>query len=627
MTMRRVLALAILTCVVVWAPVAWGEEPDEPAPQSLEELQQRIQAVLDETRTPGVGLALVNREGTEWAGGIGLADVASGRPATGDTLFRIGSVSKMFVALAVLTLVEDGGLSLDDTAASRAPDVAFTNAWEETDPVRVVHLLEHTAGFDDISLREYADNREPPISLAEGLALRPNSRTARWRPGTRHAYCNAGPAFAARIVEHVTGATFEQWVRERFFQPLQMNTATFLKPDDPSRLATLYYSDGVTPQPYWHICMRPAGSLNASPAEMANLVRLLLNRGWFEGRQLLSSESIERMEHPASGFAVRAGLATGYGLANYTSRERGFIFRGHDGGVNGGAASLAYLPAHGIGYVFMINSGSGEAFRRIRSLVAGYLTRELQPPKPPESVPVPDDLAERFAGWYQPDSPRTEMLRWLEQLLGVARVGVREDTLTFDPLLGEADTFMTVTERLYRHEKSPVPGLALMEDPDGGLLIQFGTATARRIPTGVFLLRTGGAAVVAALLLAVLPVFAVWAPLRFLRRRFLGRRRIGVLGWPALAVLCLAGSALLLVASQETLFERFGRPTFWSIGLCVGTIAFALFALAALVATWRARRDDVAWLTLAFARAVAVAAVIEAGYLAWWGWIGIRLWL
>jgi CubicO group peptidase (beta-lactamase class C family) len=625
--MRRVLALVVVGAAL-WAPPAWAAEEDEPAPRSLEELQQKIQAVLEETKTPGLGLALVNRDGTEWVGGIGLADVASGRPATGDTLFRIGSVSKMFVALAVLALVEDGKLSLEDTAASCAPDVAFANPWEETDPVRVVHLLEHTSGFDDISMREYADNREPPISLAEGLALRPASRLSRWRPGTRHAYCNAGPAFAARIVEHVTGATFEQWVRERLFKPLRMDTATYLRPADPTRLTTLYYADGVTPQPYWNICMRPAGSINASPAEMANLVRLLLERGSFEGRRLLSPASIERMEHPASGFAARAGLATGYGLANYASRERGFIFHGHDGGVNGGAANLAYLPEHGVGYVFMINSGSGDALRKIRSLVAGYLTRELDPPAPPDAIPLPAEVTARFAGWYQPDSPRIEMLRWLEQLVGVARVTFHEDTLTLDSLLGEADTFVSVTERTFRHARSPVADLALLEDPDSGdLLIQLGTATARRIPTGVFLLRTGGAAVVAALLLAVLPVFAVWAPLRFLRRKFLGRRRIGVLGWPTLASACLLGSALLLVAAQETLFERFGRPTAWSVGLCAGTIAFALFALVALVATWRARREDVAWLTLAFGRAVAVAAVIEAIYLAYWGWIGIRLWV
>jgi len=625
--MRRALAVAILIGVAAWVPAVRAAEEDEPVPQSLEEMQQKIQAVLEETKTPGVALALVNRDGTEWAGGIGLADVATGRPATADTLFRIGSVSKMFVALAVLQLVEEGRLSLEDTAASRAPDVAFTNPWEATDPVRVVHLLEHTSGFDDLSMREYADGREPPISLADALALRPASRVSRWRPGTRHAYCNAGPAFAARIVENVTGATFEQWVRQRLFLPLRMERATYLRPSDPSSLATLYYADGTTPQPYWNFCVRPAGSINASAAEMVNLVRLLLNRGSFEDRRLLSPESIDRMEHPASGFAASAWLQTGYGLANYTSHQRGFVFHGHDGIVNGGVANLAYLPDHGVGYVFMINSGSLIAFRKIGSLVSGYLTREIAPPELPGAPVIPEELAARFSGWYQPDSPRIEILRWFEQLAGIVRVTIREDTLTFDPLLGKTDTFKAVSDRRFRNEKSPLAGLALVDDPDGGLLLQLSTATARRIPTWAVLLRTGVAALVIALLVLALPVFLVWAPVRLARRRFAGARRLGVLGWPALAAALLAGSAALVVGSEAYLFERFGRLTIWSGGLTALTAAFAVVALVALVATWRAKREGLAWSTLAFGRAAALAAVVAAGYFAWWGWIGIRLWV
>ena len=97
----------------------------------------------------------------------------------------IGSTSKIFVALAVLKLVEQGKLSLDDTLADLAPDVAFENPWEETHPIRVVHLLEHTTGWDDIHLPEYAHNQPDPVSLKEGLDFHPHSRISRWRPGSR----------------------------------------------------------------------------------------------------------------------------------------------------------------------------------------------------------------------------------------------------------------------------------------------------------------------------------------------------------------------------------------------------------------------------------------------------------
>ena len=98
-----------------------------------------------------------------------MADVADHKPATAETLFRIGSVSKAFAAMAALQLQEEGKLKITDTVKQWVPDVAFDNPWEATDPVRLVHLMEHTTGFDDIHMREYALNDPTPIRL-EGRA-------------------------------------------------------------------------------------------------------------------------------------------------------------------------------------------------------------------------------------------------------------------------------------------------------------------------------------------------------------------------------------------------------------------------------------------------------------------------
>src|SRR4030095_7876472 len=122
---------------------------------SIPELQRAIETILQKTRTPGAAIALVSREKVEWMAGIGKADIKANTPVTIETLFRIGSVSKAFAALAALKLQEEGKLKLTDTVKQRAPDVIFSNPWEATDPVRLVHLMEHTAGFDDLHLREY----------------------------------------------------------------------------------------------------------------------------------------------------------------------------------------------------------------------------------------------------------------------------------------------------------------------------------------------------------------------------------------------------------------------------------------------------------------------------------------
>jgi CubicO group peptidase (beta-lactamase class C family) len=138
-----------LVLTLSFASLGWSaekkQEAQKPA-QSIGQLRQQIEKVLKDTNTPGVSVAIVHRDGPEWVAGIGTADVASGRAATADTLFRIGSVSKGFVALAVLMLVDQGKLSLDDPVRKLAPELWFENRWESTDPVRVVDLLEHTTG-------------------------------------------------------------------------------------------------------------------------------------------------------------------------------------------------------------------------------------------------------------------------------------------------------------------------------------------------------------------------------------------------------------------------------------------------------------------------------------------------
>src|ERR1700726_3035860 len=128
-----------------------AEKSDAPEPAlSTDELRQQLEKILKDTHTNGVSVAIVHKDGPEWATGLGIADVASGRAATADTLFRIGSTSKAFTSLSILMLADQGNLTLDDPVHKLAPDVWFENRWEATDPVRVLNLLEHTTGWDDM---------------------------------------------------------------------------------------------------------------------------------------------------------------------------------------------------------------------------------------------------------------------------------------------------------------------------------------------------------------------------------------------------------------------------------------------------------------------------------------------
>jgi hypothetical protein len=109
--------------------------------------------------------------------------VANGRAATSETLFRIRSTSKAFVSLAILMLADQGKLSLDDPVRKLPPEVWFENRWEADDPVRVVHLLEHTTGWHDMHLREYAKDAPGSMGLREALDYDHHSREASMMSG------------------------------------------------------------------------------------------------------------------------------------------------------------------------------------------------------------------------------------------------------------------------------------------------------------------------------------------------------------------------------------------------------------------------------------------------------------
>src|SRR6266567_1885646 len=485
--MIPVILAAVLASLCLAADKA--EKKDEkPMPaQSVGELQQQLEKILKDTHTPGISVAIVHKNGPEWVAGLGLADVASNRANTADTLFRIGSTSKAFASLSILMLADQGKLSLDDPVHKLAPEVWFENRWEVTDPIRVVHLLEHTTGWDDLHLREYAKDA-PGMTLREGLDYDHHSRVSRWRPGTRMAYCNSGPPVAAYIVEKLTGQRFEDFVEQNLFRPIGMRTATYFQ-SSPGTTTTLYHDDGKTPYHYWNILLRPAGSINASANDMAAYVQFYLNRGAVSGKRIVPAADIDRMEVPASTWAAKDGMKTGYGLSNYWSVDDGFVYHGHDGGVEGGLTRMAYMADYKVGYFFSINSGNGDAFDKIAKAIRAYITNKLQKPELPPATSLPVSAAE-YAGWYVPDSPRVELTHFLERLIGITWVRIKDGNLLLSGLGGWNESYVPVIGTQFRHiskkkedPPDPVATFALLTPNQEGRFLQASGNVMKRIPT------------------------------------------------------------------------------------------------------------------------------------------------
>lgn len=569
-------------------------------------------------------LAITTRDSVLFTGGLGLADVAANKPVSPRTLFRIGSITKMFTALGLLKLIEQGTLSLNDEVRKIAPELPIDNPWESTHPVRVVHLLEHTAGFDDMPLNKvYYLGPTDPRGLA---AVQEFSRSlhCRWRPGERMSYANPGFVVAGYLIEKFSKQPYEQYLSTVLLRPLGMTNATLdLHPDRNPLAAKGYtYNNGqYNPVPLLPIIGGADGAMNASAADMTHWIQFFLNDFRTAGGEpLFKPGTLANMERVHSTLAAKAGLKTGYGLANYVHNTNGkTIFQGHNGGIDGFISSFGYSHELGVGYALSNNGGKGTG--TIENLIQAFLSRQLPEPKP-VTQPVDTKALEPFLGYYRAETPRNELFGFVDRLLGISHISLSGNTVCLKPLFGNVDTLYQTGPLVFRTKTDIVPTFAFTHDADQNrVLIRQGSLNQQTGPFWWFWLIVFGLGL--CLMLVAVIAGLVW--LIFLVRRELPKKQVWPRLLPMLATLSLAGGFFAFGHLMEHIWET-ATLNLWTGLVWIGTGLFGLFTILALLLTIRRfaqfKSRGAAWFLLI----TAILMTSLVGLLAANGWIGIRLW-
>jgi CubicO group peptidase (beta-lactamase class C family) len=448
------------------------------SPTAFEQLIDELEVLRTKHEVAGFALTLVSgRHGVQTSAG-GVVDRDSGQTVTSDTLFRIGSITKTFNALAVMLLVEQEDLDLDTPLRKIAKDAPLDNPWAETHPVRIAHLLEHSSGLLDITREEF-DHNVPFPTLEAAFAWRPQARVVQWPPGMHHEYSNANAGFAGLVIERVSGQEYACFITEQLLRPLGMNTAGLV--DDEAtreRLATGYDTDGKTPIPYWHMIFPPLGAINATPREMAALLELFLGHGEIGGERLLDPASITRMERPATTLGARNGLKYGYGLGLDQSLHKGFIWYGHGGDGDGYLSRFGYNREADAGYFLTINAFKQEALHEMRDRVQNFLTHDLPVPQSPPAGGDPDTLRP-LTGTYV---AITHRFQWQTQAqLDADRLQlVLEDGALYTRSANGRRLLIPVDAHRFRREGQPLATIAIVEQ-DGDLYLQGDFGNYRRL--------------------------------------------------------------------------------------------------------------------------------------------------
>ena len=444
-----------------------------PNQQDYASLLERIDSIRVQHDIPGVSLVVVDKAGILHQSQLGLADRAKQNPVTSETIFRVGSITKTFTSLAALRLVEQQKLQLSDEVATYLTTVPYINTFQESSPIRVEQLLEHTAGFRDMSAHEWGF-KEPDWTLEQSFAYDPESRTTHWRPGEHHSYSNSGAGVAAAVIEAITEENFEDFVRQEIFAPLGFKDATFYLTDQvKQRLATGYNSDGHSLIPYWHMLYRPFGAMNMNAGEMAAFIRFLLNEGELDGKRIFSKRSIARLEIPRSTLAARHGLAYGYGLGNYSWVRNNAVFHGHGGDADGYLAHYGYTRANDKGYFVVINAFHGRALRAMRKEIESWLINDI---KQETNLPVAQLSSKQKQAIIGNYMQITQRFNWEQD-----GHPVKENTLVIFEKQEELYTrindakpkqLVPVSKIHFRRVNQPVATISINTDQNGAMILQ-----------------------------------------------------------------------------------------------------------------------------------------------------------
>ena len=334
-------------------------------------------------KSPGAAIAVVQDGHVVFLRAYGMADISKGIANTPDTIFRLASITKTFTAVAVLQLVEQGKIGLDDPLSQYIAEFPSANR------IRIRHLLSHTAGIPDFV----------PYDQLKKMSLE-------FEPGSRINYSNNGYAVLGRVIEKVSGEAWDEYLRGHIFQPFGMrHTGYDRTPDLPGRATGYLLDSGGAYQP---IAAQEALGAYAAGGLYSTVGDMAIWAGALASGKLLRPETLERASTPV---VLAEGRRIAYGLGWMTSLYRGLREVGHGGDITGFNTYFARYPDEKLAVIVLSNVGmrppgplptSADLAHRISEI---WLADRMQKADAAPEVKVDPATLESYTGRYRVDAP------------------------------------------------------------------------------------------------------------------------------------------------------------------------------------------------------------------------------
>ena len=339
-----------------------------------------INESISDANIAGMAVSIVSGDSIIFTQGYGYSDIQTKEPFTPNTVINIASISKTFVGVALMHLVENGLISLDEDINTFLPFKVLNPHLPES-IITPRHLMSHSSGIKDdqkVYLPSYHYGDDSPIPLGEFLAnyLSPNGthyskkNFTRSKPGEKFVYSNIGAGLAGYIVESVSEKPLNIFTREIIYKPLGMNnTCWFLSEMDLAKHSRLYESkknntllDNID---LYGLTTYPDGGVRTTVADLSYYLLCIMNKGLYKGTRILNEETVVDM------------LTPDY-IDSYTKFWDIGDQIGHGGGDPGVSTGMYYIPKEELGIIYFINTSSYGTFKKKEEKIFEFGTRLLQ---------------------------------------------------------------------------------------------------------------------------------------------------------------------------------------------------------------------------------------------------------
>ena len=590
---------------------------------SLDQLLDSVQTLVEEEGHVGLMLGIVSGDSVWFQGGFGFADRETQRQVDGNTLFRMGSITKMLVSLGILNLVNEKKLNWGNKLKDIAPEIPFQNPWEETHPVRLIHLLEHTTGFDDVKLNRMYSLDPQTFSGLESVLHQKNSLVCRWKPGERVAYSNPGYAVLGYLLEKMGGKPFDQYLQENILLPLGMNQ-THIHPGPlfPERETREYIHEGgeIHEVPAVWVHNGPAGALWSSANDMTKLIQFLIRTS--DQRMDVKDQKMYEKSH--TSLAAKAGLRQGYAMGNdATLLHAKSPFRGHEGLTGTCFSGIHYSQKHQVGFV--VSSNSNQQNDRIEALIASFLLQDVKE-EPQKNIPIDPEVIKPFLGAYQFKSPRNEISGFSEKLQNLPRIFMDDNRLYIKPLTGSPSELIQTDSLVFSWPDMNRPLFVFTHNEEGKRVMCMGGAYFEQTSyTWAMAKRIGWGMVGLLSVIGLLGGF--WGIIGRIRGKLKGAEWLpSMLPMLGLGSLVLAFMKAREVQKYTYKLSEMGSVNIRTLIIFLGTLFFGIASVTYLGwAVWKYRKTENRWVA-GFRILIGISLLMIVLLLGQNGWIGLRTW-